>query len=102
MEMDIRFTKEGIPVICHDDNTSKLFGSTREIAELTIGEFLALRYSQDPQAKANADVIRLWEAWVTQEEIDRFHQMGKRVWVMAGAPKDGSVGFTDKENLAHW
>ena len=35
--MDIRFTKEGIPVICHDDNTSKLFGSTREIAELTIG-----------------------------------------------------------------
>lgn len=43
--MDIRFTKEGIPVICHDDNTSKLFGSTREIAELTIGEFLALRYS---------------------------------------------------------
>lgn len=181
VEMDIRFTKEGIPVICHDDNAFKLFGSAREIAELTIGEFLSLRYRQDPhyssltlaqvfqsgtapilfhvkvggerlrkildciraynyedrvmlgvmtpedvetvkdynpklqvlaftakqellelQAKANADVIRLWEGWVTQEEIDRFHQMGKRVWIMAGAPKDGSVGFTDKENLSRW
>ncbi len=47
-ELDVRFTSDGTPVVCHDDNALSLFGSPAKIAELTRGEFLALRRRSDP------------------------------------------------------
>lgn len=47
-ELDIRFTREGTPVICHDDNALSLFGDSRKIAEMTTAEFLALRRRDNP------------------------------------------------------
>ena len=181
VELDIRFTREDIPVISHDDNAQRLFGSPCRIDELTLDEFLSLHYAADAhystltlsqvlesgvapilfhvkvggerllplldcihshdyaekcvlglmtpadvhfvkaqnpaqtvlafgseketvfaQAKSGADIVRLWENWVTPKDIAALHAMGKRVWVMAGTPRDGSVGFTADEHLAAW
>ena len=43
VEMDVRFTADGVPVIHHDDTAAGLFGDPRRIAEMTLPEFLALR-----------------------------------------------------------
>lgn len=48
VEMDIRFTKDGHPVISHDKDALKLFGNPADIASLTLEEFRALSYVEDP------------------------------------------------------
>ncbi len=48
VEMDVRFTADGVPVIHHDDTAAGLFGDPRRIAEMTLPEFLALRRQSDP------------------------------------------------------
>lgn len=47
VEMDIRFTSDGIPVICHDANALRIFGNDSEIDKLTLTEFLSLRHVTD-------------------------------------------------------
>lgn len=48
VEMDIQYTRDGIPVICHDPNAKRMFGVDRLVKEMTFAEFMALRQSSDP------------------------------------------------------
>ncbi|MPM67931.1 hypothetical protein SDC9_114856 [bioreactor metagenome] len=47
-EMDVRFTKDNVAVICHDDNAKGLFGLDKWIDQMTSEEFLKLKYISDP------------------------------------------------------
>lgn len=49
VEMDIRFTKDQIPVISHDKDGIKLFGTAKDVCELSIGEFKGLRFICKPE-----------------------------------------------------
>ncbi|HZJ77856.1 MAG TPA: glycerophosphodiester phosphodiesterase family protein [Clostridia bacterium] len=44
VEMDLRFTKDGHPVINHDKNAQALFGCDKNISEMDLNEFLSLRH----------------------------------------------------------
>lgn len=179
-EVDIRFTKDGIPVICHDANVQRVFGQDANVRDLLLEEFLALRYTADPGMRAyslehllagapgplllhykayvpeeldgilalirqyrsqeacvlglvapeavaqvraldarivtlsfmkeeealdaflqsDVQIIRLWEAWVTQERINRIHGAAKQCWVMSGT--QNRPGYTDPASLLHW
>ncbi|MBA2940275.1 hypothetical protein HZF08_18435 [Paenibacillus sp. CGMCC 1.16610] len=44
VEMDIRFTKDSVPVISHDADALKLFGNSAKINELTTEQFSSLCY----------------------------------------------------------
>lgn len=48
IEIDIRFSSDGVPVIQHDGIAERLFGTPEEIGKLTAREFLALRRKEDP------------------------------------------------------
>ncbi len=47
-EVDVRFTKDEVPVVCHDPNTQRVFGLDSEVERLTAEAFLALRHVADP------------------------------------------------------
>lgn len=49
VEMDIRFTKDNVPVISHDADALKLFGNAAKINELTAEQFSSLCYVNDHQ-----------------------------------------------------
>lgn len=181
VEMDIRFTRDGIPVISHDKDGAKLFGSTDNVCDLTLEEFRRLRFLQAPDChphtleevlmsgvgpilfhikegkkqldailqiirrynyedrvimgvmeiediarvkkfspdmrvlafnqergatedflNAGADIIRLWEEWVTEEKVKWIHDHGKQVWVMAGSSSKCTTGYTSSKELLKW
>ena len=181
VEMDVRYTRDGAPVICHDANVLRVFGVDRLCGEMTLEEFRALRHAADPaygshtleevldsdvrplllhckfggalledlagriraRGKAadcvigvsdpadvrivravcpelrvlafmpraeqldrflvsDAAFIRLWEDWVTRERVRAVHDAEKQLWIMAGQPEEGSVGYTAAENLRRW
>lgn len=47
VELDIRFAKDGIPVISHDDNAIRLFGNPANIQDMTAEQYVSLRYTSD-------------------------------------------------------
>jgi len=47
VEMDIQYTRDGVPVICHDPSCLRMFGVDRPVTEMTEAEFLALRHASD-------------------------------------------------------
>lgn len=49
VEMDIRFTKDNIPVISHDKDGAKLFGSDKRVCDLTLEEFVRLQFAERPE-----------------------------------------------------
>lgn len=181
VEMDVRYTRDGAPVICHDENALRVFGVDRRCGEMSLEEFRALRHTDDPGCPAHtlqevldsrvrplllhckfsgarlrelaaclrdrgaagdcvlgvaepedveivraacpglrtlafmpgldrlerflagpADCIRLWEDWVTPPRVRAVHAAGKRLWVMAGQPEEGSVGLTTADALRRW
>lgn len=181
VEMDIRFTKDGIPVISHDKDGVKLFGTAANVCDLTLEEFQKLRFCADPACHphtleeilksgvgpilfhikegkesldiilsyirrfnyedkvimgvmevedvarvknfnpdmsvlafnqdkeatdafllAGADIIRLWEEWVTEEKVKFIHEHYKKVWIMAGSSAKHTTGYTAEENLREW
>jgi len=181
VEMDIRFTKDNVPVISHDQDALRLYGSTVKICDMLSVDFLKLRHTSNRDysthsleeivnngvapilfhikeggerlkqilhrlrtanyedkvtmgvtavedigivkafnsnisvlafmpAKehsqafidAGADSIRLWEEWVTQEDVQRIKATGRKLWVMAGTAMEGSVGYTSDDNLKFW
>lgn len=53
-------------------------------------------------ADNGADILRLWESWITREDIAEIHSMSKKVWIMAGQPFDGLAGYTNDKNLKDW
>lgn len=55
-------------------------------------------------AAAGADIIRLWEQWVSPQNIESIKNMGKKVWIMANN-RDAFVsgcGYTSENNLMLW
>ena len=60
VEMDVRYTRDGAPVICHDPNTARVFGVDRCCCDMTLREFMALRYAVDGNCSAHSleDVLR--------------------------------------------
>lgn len=181
VEMDIRFTKDGIPVISHDKDGAKLFGTTKNVCDLTLEEFRKLKFLDNPschphtleevlQSKvgpilfhikegkeqldiilsyirkydyedkvimgvmevedvarvkkfnpaikvlsfnsdrsatddfllAGADIIRLWEEWVTEEKVNFIHGQGREVWVMAGSSTKDTTGYASEDKLKSW
>lgn len=52
IEMDIRFTKDNIPVISHDKDALRLFGSDKLIENMGLEEFSALSYKNNPHYHA--------------------------------------------------
>lgn len=53
-------------------------------------------------AEAGADYIRLWETWMTEENVKRVKNTGKELWIMVGKDiigHDEWVGVTTKEGL---
>lgn len=181
VEMDIRFTRDQVPVISHDKDGVKLFGATKNVCELTLDEFKKLKFLDEPEyhphtleevlassvgpilfhikeggeqlsvilqyirefgyeervimgvqyaedvkrvknfntdvqvlafmqdkeatedfLKAGADIIRLWEEWVTEEKVRHIHEYGRQVWVMAGSCAAHTTGYTSREKLLKW
>ncbi len=180
VEMDIQYTEDGFPVICHDPSALRMFGVDKLVREMSFQEFMGLRQVQDSSypshslqdvidsdvapvlfhckisgpvladlagrlasagggpwvvgvrkpedvriikdsascirvlsfmededylgafLSGDADYIRLWEDWVTQERIDRIHKAGKQVWIMAGKRTPSGVGYTEAGNLIAW
>jgi glycerophosphoryl diester phosphodiesterase len=49
VEMDIRFTKDNVPVISHDEDALRLFGNPAKINELSAEQFSSLCYVDDHQ-----------------------------------------------------
>lgn len=47
VELDIRFTKDNVPVIAHDADGLRLFGHEGNISEMTAEQFTAMRYKGD-------------------------------------------------------
>lgn len=52
VELDVRFTCDGAPIICHDPNALRLFGVDREIQAMELAEFLALRNRSNTEIAA--------------------------------------------------
>ena len=181
VEMDIRFTKDGFPVISHDDNAEVLFGTPNQIDKLNLDEFLLLKRKGHPEYNANrfedilqsevhplllhikeggerlrsilallrtygyedrtvlglesvedvktakdwnpaipilafmpskndledfarsdADILRLWDPWVSEELITKVKSFSKKVWIMAGGGGQYPTGYTSDEKLLFW
>ena len=49
VEMDVRFTREGVPVICHDPNVERVFGVNCRVEDMSIEEFLKLKNREQPE-----------------------------------------------------
>lgn len=78
VEMDIRFTKDDIPVISHDNNAFKLFGSLVQISDLLLDDFIKLKYANDDSYHA----ITLEDVLVSSVSPILFHvkEGGKRLY----------------------
>ena len=50
-------------------------------------------------ADAGADIIRLWDDWVTLDLVERIQGCGREVWVMTGRPSVREVGITTTYRL---
>ena len=51
-EVDIRFTSDQVPVICHDSNLKRVFGIDADVMEMPLDTFLSLRYKADSTMSA--------------------------------------------------
>ena len=47
VEMDVQYTSDGIPVICHDMNTLRMFGVDSLVSDMSYRDFMSLRQVQD-------------------------------------------------------
>ncbi len=64
---------------------------------------LAFMYETDKiaeYAKLGADYIRLWEHWLSEENIDAVRKTGKKLWIMTG--KYETVGYPMTDNVFEW
>lgn len=54
VEMDIRFTMDGIPVISHDEDANYLFGVDRRISDMTYEQFSQLKFKEAPSYRPHS------------------------------------------------
>ena len=64
--------------------------------------FMQDRKVTDAFLEAGADIIRLWEEWVTEEKVRHIHERGRQIWVMAGSCEKHTTGYTSREALLWW
>jgi len=181
IEIDIRFTKDDVPVVSHDSSAQRLYGYNVKIGELSLADFLELRYECDGRYRsrqftdfiekyggpmllhvkeggerireidallghyhyrdevvlglvspddvsiarqcsdnytilafaprkdqigdfiaAGVDVVRLWETWVADGDIEAVHKVGKKVWIMAGKESSDKVGYVKDQSIIAW
>ena len=175
VEMDVYYTSDDVPVICHDPNTLRCFGLDARVSDLPYEKFMTLRHTADraypahslqdvidcgvapillhcknlgkrqtvekmkvlgdkvilgvqgtadvTAAKdeglrvlafmprpddvqafidAGADIIRLWEDWVTPERVKMIHNAGRECWIMSGKCTVEGVGHTDEAHMRLW
>jgi glycerophosphoryl diester phosphodiesterase len=92
IEVDVRLTSDGTPVLCHDRNLTRLFGQHRKLSTVTAIEFMKLKVlgkgttlrledmlaAHDSESRivldlkqfgAEASVVRLIEKYGLQERI---------------------------------
>lgn len=180
VEVDIRFTKDNVPVVIHDPSPLLLYGAVTPVRLITAKKFLSLRRTADPSfcghtfkdyldcgienmlfhikeggerldmilsmcdkkgildkvvfgvssvedvnivknydknikvlafmpspgriedfAEAGADYIRLWQGWLSEDNISRVKTSGKELWIMANNGFDvGEVEDGDYELFA--
>ena len=93
----------------YDIENSVVFGVGNLADVKTVKEFnsnikvLAFLYDLERMqeyADLGADFIRLWEGWMTEENIANVHKTGKELWIMAC--ENGNLGYTNPENLPAW
>ena len=53
VEMDVQYTSDGAPVICHDPNALRVFGVDRLCRDMTLAEFRTLRHADAPDCPAH-------------------------------------------------
>ncbi len=53
----------------------------------------------DEYLATDVDYIRLWEAWITKENIDKIHSFGKKVWIMTGECENRACGDVTEQSL---
>ena len=53
VEIDVRFTKDARLAVSHDQNLNRIFGTDRNIGDMTAAEFLSLRHTSDPGCPAH-------------------------------------------------
>ncbi len=51
-------------------------------------------------AALGADYIRLWEHWLTDENLEEVHKSGKKLWIMSGDYE--TVGFPLTDDIYKW
>lgn len=181
IELDIRLTRDGVPVVHHDSDFKRLCGVDRRIVDCTAAEIAGLRCREHPDrapqpfsaftasgispllihfklkaadlerflptleaagyldkaiigvtsvgaveaarryrrpvrtlafmsdaadrdafVAAGADIIRLWDPWVSPAAVAAVHDAGRLVWVMTGSPDNGSVGLCTGERLQQY
>ena len=63
VEFDVRLTKDGVPVVIHDDNLRRTGGVNRRVSDLSIAELKAIDVGswKDPQQFAKEPVPTLFE-----------------------------------------
>ena len=64
--------------------------------------FMQDREVTDAFLETGADIIRLWEEWVTEEKVRHIHEAGRCIWVMAGSSEKHTTGYTSREALLRW
>ncbi|CAI6085718.1 glycerophosphodiester phosphodiesterase [Cohnella sp. JJ-181] len=72
------------------------------VPEIRVLAFSPLPGQVEAFIEAGADIIRLWEAWVSEESVARIRQAGKQVWIMAGNNAGRMTGYTSIDNIALW
>ena len=50
IELDIRFSRDGVPAVIHDADFKRLCGVSSRVADCTAAEIAGLRYSEHPDA----------------------------------------------------
>jgi len=113
LEIDVRYTASGSPVVVHDDNLRRLFGIERRIAEIDDQSFRALRHDGSQQHRPHffrefletglAPLllhIKEGGARLAQliEELDRFHYTER---VVFGVVALDDLRTVKRVNAAH-
>jgi len=53
----------------------------------------------DAFLQMDVEYIRLWEAWITEERVEKIHAAGKKLWVMACDPMENRCGYTTRKAM---
>jgi len=86
IELDVRLTSDGVPVIMHDPSAKRMTGVDRRISEMTLSELKPLRISgTDQHIPTLAEALSLVNGQVPiivelKIEKDNFDQLGTKVF----------------------